>query len=460
MKIEDLLTQNDHMKDICKRSGFFADSYAGGEAYRYGDYLERHDHEHVDSFKRRKKVATFANKCANVVDLYTNYLFREKIARDLKLSGWAFDDYMKDADFCGNAHDVLMRELSRQASIRGLVGIVVDKPKSDAVTMEQEKANGIRPYISTYTPENIINFEFKRINGKPTLTTLVLREEDAEESLSGEVELDIYRVWRRAGWQVYGVEDDKLESAKLLDEGEHKMGEIPFVIVRNRGFNARFEGRSDIADIADINRRIYRLDSDLDEIIENTAYPMLEAPHGGSDIIGGSSNIVEYDPENPTARHAWLEPPHSSLAEIRNVRADCVDDILAIAKTGAEGQDKTAKSGVSLEIEFQQLNAILAEKAENMEKVENRIFYLFAKWQNFKGELGDVEYVRKFGIRDLSTDLDNAIKARGAIQSRTFDKEQAVNLASRVLADVDTETMLAIKTELDAPSTTDLINAV
>ena len=46
------------------------------------------------------------------------------------------------------------------ASIYGNCWVIVDKPQSNANTRAEELAQDIRPYVSIYTPENIVNWNY------------------------------------------------------------------------------------------------------------------------------------------------------------------------------------------------------------------------------------------------------------------------------------------------------------
>ena len=50
------------------------------------------------------------------------------------------------------------------ASIYGNCWVIIDKPQSNANTRAEELEQDIRPYISIYTPENVVNWNYKRFN--------------------------------------------------------------------------------------------------------------------------------------------------------------------------------------------------------------------------------------------------------------------------------------------------------
>jgi hypothetical protein len=216
-------------------------------------------------------------------------------------------------------------------------------------------------------------------------------------------------------------------------------------------------GISDLQDLADINKNIYYLCSDAKEIIENTAFPMLAVPYakGGGDEEKelGPRNILQFDPSEPDARPYWLEPPHSSLTEIREWVKQDIGEIHRIAKMGGVKavEDFTAvKSGIALELEYQQLYAALSEKADNLEQAEMQVLDLWARWEGKEFD-GVIDYPDDFSIKDLDRDLGNAIKAQSAqVDSITFKRELQKKIAGVVLPKLDETVSVRINDEIDA----------
>ena len=265
---------------------------------------------------------------------------------------------------------------------------------------------------------------------------------------------DTCRIWTRDGWELWRAENDG--GATLLDAGWHGLGEVPAVHLYNKRSGIRMTGISDIQDIADINKNIYYLCSDAKEIIENTAFPMLAVPYSrggaGGEKEVGPHNILQFDPAEPNARPYWLEAPHSSLSEIREwVRQD-INEIYRIAKMGgvkAAEDFQNVKSGVALELEYQQLYSALSEKADNLEQAERKVLELWARWEG-KTFDGVIDYPDDFSVQDLERDLTNAISAQSAtVDSVTFKKELQKKIALMILPKLDKETMLLINEEID-----------
>lgn len=442
--MEKLLSPHDEHKENADAWELYRRSYVGGREYEEGEYLVQHPLETRGAYNARVKQAVFVNYCAPVVDIYTAYLFRERPSRELVgFSGTPFQQFLANADFAGRSYNKLLRELSRWAGVYGHMGVIVDKPVSnEARSRADELSLGIRPYISFYRPSNIINWGWEiNYNGPPVLSFLVLQEPELEEKA------EVYRVWYRDRWELYkkvAKASGQPPEIVLLDSGENPLGEIPFVLLRNRDCLDRMIGVSDLTDIAPVNKRIYLYDSSAMEIIDRTAFPFLEAPmdttRGANteDVAIGTSNVLERDVMDAVG-HRWIEPSHASLQRILEWRTQAQTDIREMAKFGEAQrgvrQGAAAFSGAALDIKFQQLSAILSDKAENMEHAEQSILRLVGMWENLDGT-AEVHYPRKFGIRDAVTDLDQALRTKDIINSPVYDTLTQKSLARRTLSDM------------------------
>lgn len=425
---------------------FHLASYFGGRIYKEGDYLLAHPFESAANYRRRREISYYYNYCGPIVDIFVSHIFRKEAVRDYgSLAGdTLFEGFLRDADFDGNSLRHFMRDAARYAAVYGRVSVIVDKPSSDATTLLNAMDGGIRPYVTLVTPENLLDWSYVRLaNGREALDMVKIREAEGA-----------YRIWTRESWELWRA--IKGGGVELVDAGLHELGEVPLVNLYNKRTGVRMQGLSDIRDIADINKNIYYLCSDAKEIIENTAFPMLAMPYGRNDAADerevGPHNIIQFDPSEPNARPYWLEPPHSSLTEIREwVRQD-IAEIYRMARMGGVRTTEdfaAARSGVAIDLEFQQLYAALSEKADNLELAETRILELWARWEGTVFD-GTIDYPDDFSVRDLDRELKNAFDALGSkVGSPTLRKELEKKIAAALLPKADTGVMTRIAAEID-----------
>ena len=420
---------------------FYMHSYLGGKAYKDGNYLLQHPFESSANYARRKETSYFYNYCGPIVDIFVSHLFRKPAKRDFGTltDDMLFGSFYWDADLEGSSLVQFMRDAQRFASIYGRVSIIVDKPGIAVLTRAEAIEQDIRPYITLVTPENLLDWSYVRVDtGRPVLDMVKIREGDG-----------LYRVWTRYDWKLYRCETDSSD-VLLVDSGEHALGTVPMVNLFNKRSISKMVGISDLQDLADINKNIYYLCSDAKEIIENTAFPMLAVPYArpsSEEMEIGPRNILQFDPTEAGGKPYWLEPPHSSLGEIREWVKQDITEIHRIAKMGGvrSVEDfRAASSGVALDLEYQQLYAALSEKADNLEQAEMQILDLWARWEEMSFD-GIIDYPDDFSMRDIERDLANVLKAQSAnVNSAIFNRELEKRVVTAVLPKLNEK----IKTEI------------
>jgi len=436
IEVKDLLKKDKELSEHDAEQEFLKRSYVGGAEYREGEYLIRHVREAKKSFVRRLAQAVFTNYVSPVIDIYNSYLHKDKVTRKNEgINQALYEAYSDDADLEGRSHAKVMREVSRLASLFGSIGILVDSPANLTGNLGSDLAKGLHTYTKLYTLENIINMIYDYSTGRPVLDIVVLHEDfngGAYEHYVIYTTNEFFRFKKKSRGQ-----------PELISQGEHSLGLVPFIFHKNKDGMLGDTGVSDVVDIAELNKRVYQFDSAALEIIENTSFPFLEVPRmpnvGGDsgDIEIGTTNVLEFDADAQDGRHKYVEPSGDSLDAILNWRNQTLEDIRYHSKIGGTDSTKTggnAESGVTLELRFQQLNAVLSEKAEAMENTETAIFNLVAMWNAMNYE-GSVEYTRRFGVRDLGMELDVIMKADSFVSSAKFKEEASRKIISRVLGE-------------------------
>jgi len=434
-----------------ERWEFLERSYAGGAEYKEGAYLVQHERESNAGFKRRVEQAMFVNLCAPVVDLYNGYLYQPEHKRSFNKLGKnkLFMNFLENVDFDNHDYDSYIEQLSLRASVFGFVGVVIDKPsEATAATLQQQIDQDLRPYLIYYEPEAIFDWTRTVIAGRRVLTRLVLLEESGKKGVTR------YKVWTRTDWKVY-EQKDREEAKATGEEGKNPLGEIPFVIMPNNSPLGEAPS-SDLKDISDVNREIYYIDSLGHEIMEGTAFPMLEMytspnPLGKDqgDVETGVGSLLERDP-NDTVGARWVEPPHTSLPHMLAWREKYIENIREIAKTNSQQSTGQAQSGEALKVRLRALTTILTNKATAREQAEMNICRLWALWEGIKSDV-EIRYERKFNVDDLAAEIDMAIAARSAVPSKTFANLQGMQIVEKVIEDLSEEDREKIKQELKTP---------
>ncbi len=431
---------------------FYIRSYLGGNDYKNGYYLHRYVLESPEDYEQRIRHTPLDNHCKNVVQIYTSFLWRVPPTRDYgTLDGdLQLQSFIQDADLDGRAFNTVMREVQMNASIYGNCWVIVDKPQSNANTRAEELAQDIRPYISIYTPENVVNWNYARSSsGRFYLDLLVIVEDINSERA-------IVKVFTEKTISTYEVEEydkDYTEGdSKLLEEIPNPLGVIPAVNVFNLRGNKRPIGISDLADVAFLQQSIYNDYSEKEQLIRLANHPSLvKTPN--VEASAGAGAIIEIPEDLDSALKPYIIQPSGQNLDgimkcIQN-KVDAIDRITHMGSVRATGSQ--IASGIALQTEFQLLNARLSEKADYLENSEEQIWSLFARWQDREWD-GKVNYPDTFDIRDWANDLQYLQMAKASgIKSETFNKEIDKQIAETVID--DNETIKTINDEIDAMRT-------
>ncbi len=374
-------------KETISNWEYYIRSYNGGYDYMVGQYLNRYNLELDNEFNQRLANTPCDNHCKNIIQIYSSFLFRVKASRDFgdMADEPSLETFMKDTDLDGNNFTTVMKQAQNYASIYGHCFLILDKPKVITNTKADELQQDIRPYLSIVTPENVLDWNYKReINGKYSLDYLKVRE---EVDRSGGT---YYRMWFPDRIDTVYLKADGSEPT-LIDTADNQIGKIPAVIVKTPSVNAS----------------------------------------------AGAGAVIEMPEElEPNLKPYLLQPSGQNLQAIMESINNKVTAINRIAHTGAVRTTKQAvSSGIALQTEFELLNARLSEKADNLQLAEEQLFKLYALFQNTEFN-GEINYPDSFNIRDYSTDLMFYQQAKAInVKSPTLVKEIDKEIARAVVDD-------------------------
>ena len=448
---EFLTSRHKHYEEKFNDWNFHLMSYLGGQDYQNAYQLNRYILESDEEYLKRAENTPIDNHCKNVVQIYSSFLFRVSPTRDYgSLSGDPqLDSFINDADLDGRSFDNVIREMQVNASIYGTCWAILDKPAVQTQTRAEEIQLDIRPYMSLYTPENVLNWNFERsLNGKYILTSLTLLEDLFDDVAT-------IRVWNTEDITTYKLADFSkgysTSKPMLTNEMPNMLGKVPAVVLYNQKSQRRGIGISDLNDVAELQKAIYNDYSEIEQLIRLSNHPSLvKTPN--VEASAGAGSIIEMPEDLDSNLKPYLiQPSSQSLDGIMNNINMKVEAINRITHMGAvrATQDRV-QSGIALQTEFQLLNARLSEKADYLQNAEEQIWKLFAEWQNTTFD-GEIIYPDSFNLRDYASDLQflQAAKASG-VPSDSFVKEVDKQIARAVVD--DDEKISTIDDEIDAKS--------
>jgi hypothetical protein len=388
---------------------YYLESYLGGEDYRRGGHLVRYQLETDTEYTARLQSTPYENHCRSVIGIYTSFLFRKEVERDLgqleSLPETAA--FLEDADLEGRSLDAFMKDVCTWSSVYGHAWVLVTKPNVGAVTRLDELVLGVRPYLSLITPLSVVDWTYQRApNGYYELNLLKYIED-----INGTV--ITIKIWTKESI-VTETMDTVTRTSNKQEETPNALRLIPAVCVYNTRSAVKGLGISDLDDIADLCKFIYNMTSEVEQTQRLDAHPSLVKTPETNAGTGAGSIITMPENLDPGLKPYLLEYNGASVDSLYKSIQHAQATIDKLACLGAmRASDARVMSGISRQVEFQMLNAKLSEKARNLELAEEQIWQLFSKYMNMPWE-GEIEYQDDFSIVDEEDEYKKLEIARRA----------------------------------------------
>lgn len=416
--------QNARMWDYLGRSA------AGGRDYRTAGYLRKYlgeDQAPGNQYAMRLLNTALDNHFAGVISIYRSQLFKVTPERTLGIAGEQYqaDDFVEDCDLDETDLNDFMRDVNDTLLTYGSVWVCVDKPTYRASTRAEEMALGLRPYVTAYNPLQVLDWSYERSpTGRYELVYVKIREAQMED-------YDIIRVWTpEVVYEYWMKRNDYTNSVSIgsvgVDVGNlpidtivvdyegiiksveyiNPLGRVPVFCAtlgkkRERGVGSTPE----LEAVADIQRAIYNLCSELEQSIRINSHPSL-VKTADTQAAAGAGAVINM-PENLAGdlKPYLLQPSTSTVDSILSAIKYNVDSIDRITNLSSVRGQKTL-SGVAMETEQQTLNAKLNNMAAALERVEYKIWKLFFAWNQVAvPDDFEVCYEKEYNIRDKDREL-------------------------------------------------------
>lgn len=408
-----------------ERWQFLLDSFNGGTDFRNGAYLTRYQLETDKEYNQRIKTTPLDNQCKGLINLYTSFLFRQCPERDWDMLDIhpTLQAILADADLDGRSMDAFMKDVATWSSVFGHVWICIAKPQTTAVTLADELAAGIRPYLSVYTPLSVTDWKWeKQLNGSYELGYIKYVEE-----VNGTQ--TVIKEWTREFITTYTVDGVKREANDITIE-PNGIGRLPFICVYAERSPVRGLGVSMINDIADQQLMIANELSEIYDSIRLDSHPSLVATEG-TNIGGASAGQIITLPENidPALKPYVLQFQGGQIGaiyqsiEARRKMIDAMGNVGAVRAT--ETRDM---SGVAIQTEFQLLNARLSSIADNLELAEEQIWKEICKYLGIEYS-GEITYPDNFALHNTDNELDQLAKMKALSDNPAIQSEVDKRLA-------------------------------
>ena len=447
LTIDEIKRTHPSYSAVAKESSYHLRSYYGGERYKGGNYLTKYLGEASapgDQYSKRLASTPLDNHVQTTVDIYRSFLFRSLPKRELGLllKNPLVTEWLMDTDQEGQNMDSFLKSANDIAMVTGSCFILVDKPSYKVETAAEEIALGIRAYASMYTPENVLNWYYERnLAGKMILQHIKVRESENDDTVT-------YTCWYPDYVAKYVMsKDDMGQPLKIInyDEYENPLGYIPFVYHAPIKSPTKGVGISLVSDVANQQKFIYNLMSEIEQTIRISSHPTLVKTPSTEATAGAGGIVSIQDDMDPGLKPYLLVPSGSTVDSILDTIAKSVESIQRMTHTSAiQATTGSPMSGVALQTERQLLSAKLTDIADTLRETEIAMWQIWLDWQALEMPLDfHLEYPETFDMRDEHLELDFLLKSRSSgVSNPLFQKEIDRQIVALVVDDAETQSSI------------------
>ena len=297
--------------------------------------------------------------------------------------------------------------------------LLVEMPKQQPVTLEQQLSKRFFPYLVKLPVKDVHSYA---INPRGQFDSVQIYSTMMIEG----VLQTVVRGWDAQNWWVH-------LNGEFIEGDQHGLGVCPVLPFVEGDI---FPSTGTFSQIADIGKRIFNMQSELDEILRGQTFSILcynipESQLGQVDFGKLSESVGIYNMlvYSGAAAPSFATPPTGPseiyLKSIASLEQKIKDIALSIDFTATS----KSESGVALNIRFQKLNAALSSFARKAEDFERRMFDMACRWLKIENNT-TVSYPKSFEIADVQAELT----ALTAYQTGSFPAEVIQEKQKQIIA--------------------------
>lgn len=402
--------------------------------------LVRYPRESALKFARRNEVAYYSSPVMRACSRFVGYLATKPPQREIAGPD-LYAVMAADIDGKGTPIDVFWQHFMVDFKARGTMLLQVDMPADLGANQEQQRRERLVPKWISIAPELVTDYQI----GDDGAFDFVVYSGEFEKPEGERVPC----LWRfdRNSWKA-----TDLKQERTFAEGEHPLKACPVLIVTE---GAEFPSFGPFSAIADLSRRLFNAESELDEILRAQTFSLLHlaVPEGSSDtdkiaaakVAGetiGTNNLLIHTGSAP----GFIAPPDGParvyLDRIKQLKADIAEAGLDVATIGQQ------ESGLAMRMRFAQINAELSSFAGRMEGLERRAWAISALWLTFS-VAPTVQWTRDFNLADVEQELRILTEMQGAAMPAPVIAHQQKRIVSVQFAAMEEEDMAEITAAID-----------
>lgn len=363
-------------------------------------YLPRLADETTVSYKARLARSDFYNATWRTIAGLVGMAFRKPPTIMLPA---AIEPFADNIDLAGTTLYTFAKEVTEEVLEYGRLGLLVDHPMMPenitTLNAAAAEAQGLRPTLKKYAPENIINWRWIT-RGNATVLGMVVLKEKAEVQ-KGEFEFgleDRYRVldldengvYRQRVYRIDEKGRDELVQGPIYPMMRGQvMGMIPFFIMGTNGLALDCD-EPPLIDLIDANIAHYQVNSDYRHGLHFTALPTLFLAGVTQDekadpfYVGSSAAITSPD---PNAKGSYIEFTGQGLTPIKDALASLEQRMAVLGARMIADEQRQVETLGATEIKRTGENSVLASIVISVSQTMEAALKVMAEWAGAGGEV-------------------------------------------------------------------------
>jgi hypothetical protein len=419
-------------------------------------YLPRFELELEKDYEARLKSATLFPGFSETVKKMVGRMFNEPLQVSEDTPDWIAGRACSDADTNtdpGIFDDIDLQRENVQLFARSVAGgslskghwfVLVDSPKAQqpVATLADQKAQGIRPYCISVSPERVLGWKQDK-NGKLVQVRITFNKEvDNGEFSTGFVEqVHVYYIGRVDVWEKRtNAAGEVIWELNAEDSSTNTLEEIPIVcFYSNRtGF---FQSKSLLEELAHLNIKHYQQQSSADSLVETAMVPILAIIGGNTDEkaagegvkIGGKAALelpmgasAEYVEHTGAALKSGFESLQEIKSQMRDAGAKLLEPGSGRGATSAGPSGSPVKTATQSGEEAAAENSALGTFCEDFEDSFCELMRVIGLWNGQKAGTGAIELQPNLDPGENSKDVMDVLTAMsggGKLSSETLFNE-------------------------------------
>jgi hypothetical protein len=328
--------------------------------------------------------AQFFDAVSRTVDTMAGHIFRKQPVIELTT---ALQAYQGDIDMAGTSLEGFISNAVREVALVNRMGLLVEHPQrgddnEGVLTIEQSRAQGLRPYLTSYKAEDILNWRMGRVNNATVLVQVFLSETydegEGEEVQIRELALEdryVQRIWRENDGKWY------VESETFPSINGRSINKIPFFFVglNEKGADTQ---KPPLEGLADVCLGYYRNSADYEAALHIHGAPTpwingVSDPESFGELHLGSGTVLML-PVDATA--GMLQAGSDGCAALKEAMQEKKQEMAALGAQMLKADKAMAESGQALAIQRGGENSILASLAASVEMTFSKALRFMAEW--------------------------------------------------------------------------------